>query len=546
MVSAANPHAVAAAAEMLARGGHAVDAAIAAHAVLGLVEPQSSGLGGSAFMLVFNRASGSLVTYDGRETAPAGATADMFVVDGQALGFREAWQSGIGVGVPGTVALYQHAHAADGKLPWADLFQPAIDLASNGFEVSPRMNGWLVRLHQAVNLEIAPTMAAYLYPGGEPLPVGFRLKNPAYAETLREITAGGGEAFYSGRIADAIVARAQAAPLPGSISAADIAGYKLRSREAICGAFREYRICSAPPPSSGVAHIMIAGIYDELLEDPDASQADRIQWFVDAQRLAYADRDRFVADPDFVDVPAAELIDPIYIAHRATERFAPDALPTHGNPSAVLGRDVAVWNYGADNTREAAGTSHFSIVDVYGNALAMTASVGAPFGSFRMTGGFLLNNQMADFARDPSPDGQLAANAVAPGKRPRSSMSPTIVFDRNDDLLMLTGSPGGNSIIAYTTKSILAVLDWGLSPQEAADFPNVIARGETVRVENTSELGMQIAADLTERGYNVQARAGENSGIHIIVVGEDGLEGAADRRREGRVQAVPSPLQVSQ
>ena len=538
MVSAANPHAVAAAAEILAKGGHAVDAAIAAHAVLGLVEPQSSGLGGSAFMLVYDRASDSLVVYDGREMAPAGATADMFMRDGEPMGFLDTWQSGFGVGVPGTVALYQLAHDTYGKLPWADLYRAAIELATDGFEVSPRLHNWLTRVQQVVNLDYGPVMADYLYPNRQPLPVGFLRKNPEYASTLNRIATEGGGAFYSGPIAEAIAARAQAAPHPGSISIVDIEKYEARTRDAICGAFRDDRICSVPPPSSGVAHIMIAGLYDQLLKDANASQADKIQLFVDAQRLAYADRDHFVADPDFVNVPVDALIDPQYIAHRATERFAPAAIPEHGDPAAVLKQSATGWNQGADTTREMVGTSHLSIIDVYGNAVSMTASVGAPFGSFRMTGGFLLNNQMSDFARNPTSNGQTVANVIAPGKRPRSSMSPTIIFDENGELLMLTGSPGGNSIIAYTTKTILAVLDWGFSAQAAADFPNIIARGESVRVENSVEPGAQIAADLAQRGYTVQERSGENSGVHIIVVHPDRLEGAADKRREGTVQAV--------
>ena len=538
MVSAANPHAVRAAADILAKGGHAVDAAIAAHAVLGLVEPQSSGLGGSAFMLVYERASDSLVVYDGRETAPAGATADMFMRDGEALGFRDTWQMGISVGVPGTVALYQVAHDTHGKLPWADLFEPAIAFAVDGFEVSPRMHNWLARLHPAVNLDHSPAMADYLYPGGEPLPVGFLRQNAGYANTLKRIAMEGSVAFYSGPIADSIVARVRELPDPGSMSGLDMANYNVKARDAVCGAFRDDTICSVPPPSSGVAHIMIAGLYNELSQDANASQVDKMRFFVDAQRLAYADRDQFVADPDFVNVPVDALIDSKYIAHRATERFAPAASPTPGDPAAVLGQDTAAWNRGADTTRETAGTSHVSIIDVYGNAVSMTASVGAPFGSLRMTGGFLLNNQMSDFARNPTENGHTAANAIAPGKRPRSSMSPAMIFDENEDLRMLTGSPGGNSIIAYTTKSILAVLDWGLTAQEAADFPNVIARGESVRVESSIEPGAEIAADLVRRGYNVQERAGENSGLHIIVVHPDHLEGAADHRREGTVQAI--------
>lgn len=535
MVSAANPHAVAAAAEMLAKGGHAVDAAIAAHAVLGLVEPQSSGLGGSVFMLVYERSRGELVTYDGRETAPASATPDMFMVDGKPLGFREAWQAGIAVGVPGAVAAYATAHEAHGKLEWQDILMPAIRLARDGFEVSPRMHNWLARMGQYVDLQHAPAASAYLYPDGEAAPVRYLRKNLEYADTLAAIAAGGAAAFYVGDIAGDIVARAGAAPMSGSMTVEDIAGYKAIARDPVCGAFRDDTICSMPPPSSGVANIMMAGLYDRLVAD-DASQADRLQAFVDAQRLAYADRDHYVADADFVDVPLDRLLGPAYLDRRAAERFAPDAVPTHGDPFAA--DEAAAFTWGPDTTVEVAGTSHLSIIDREGNSVALTASVGAPFGSFRLVRGFLLNNEMSDFARDPMSGGQTAANVIAPGKRPRSSMSPTIVFDENDEVLIVTGSPGGNSILAYTTKSILAVLDWQLTAQQAADFPNIVARGEKVRVEGADELGKSTAADLAGRGYVVEESQGENSGIHIIVVRSDSLEGAADKRREGTVEAI--------
>lgn len=539
MVSAANPHAVAAAADVLAAGGHAVDAAIAAHAVLGLVEPESSGLGGSAFMMVYERKTRSLVVYDGRETAPAGARADMFLKgDGEPLGFREAWQTGLAVGVPGTVALYEAAHEAHGRLPWPELLEPAIGLADRGFEVSPKLHNWLARLAPMVDAGRSPDAHAYFYPDGEPLPVGYVRDNPEYARTLRAIALEGADAFYRGEIALDIASRAQAQPMPGPLVPADLARYDVVARPAVCGPFREYRACSAPPPSSGVAQIMILNLYDRLL-DEDAQESGRLKAFVDAQRLAYADRDRYVADADFVEVPIAGLIHPDYLDLRAAQRFAPDETPAAGDPGAVLGRTALLRRFGPDATLEAAGTSHFSIVDSYGNAVAMTASVGAPFGSLRMVHGFLLNNEMSDFARSPTEDGRPAANAIEPGKRPRSSMSPTMLFGDDGELFLATGSPGGNSIVAYVAKSILGVLDWGLTAPEAADFPNIIARGATVRVENTDEHGQAIADTLAGLGYDVQESQGENSGIHLIVVRPDRLEGAADSRREGEVRAIP-------
>jgi gamma-glutamyltranspeptidase / glutathione hydrolase len=268
---------------------------------------------------------------------------------------------------------------------------------------------------------------------------------------------------------------------------------------------------------------------------PASSQADKLAAFVDAQRLAYADRDHYIGDPDAVAVPLDDLLNPIYLKQRATERFAPDATPTPGDPTKVLGGKPLAGVWARDTTTEIAGTTHLSIIDGMGNAVSMTATVEAPFGSARLVHGFLLNNEMTDFAREVAADGKPQANAIAPGRRPRSSMSPTMVFDANGDLLMVTGSPGGNSIPAYVAKSILGVLDWGLDAQGAADFPNIIARGQKVRVEIAEPEGKVIADDLAARGYVVQEREGENSGLHLIVVNPEGLDGAADKRREGIV-----------
>ncbi len=544
MVSAAHPHAVAAASAMLARGGHAVDAAIAAHAVLGLVEPESSGLGGSGFMLVYRRGDEVPVLYDGRETAPGGASADMFVVDGQPLGFREAWQTGISIGVPGTVAMYRAAHDDYGRLPWRDLFQPAIRLAREGFEVSPKLARWLERLQPLVSAERTPAAAAYLYPQGMPMPVGYRRDNPAYADTLSRIAIEGPAAFYTGDIAADIVAGARQEPLPGALSPADLATYEAVRRDAVCGRFRAGRICSAPPPSSGIAQIMIADLYDRLLALPSDGRSDadaRLLAFVDAQRLVYADRDHYIADPDFVAVPVAALIDPAYLAQRSRERAAPSVTPAAGDLSGLAGVSDAELPRAAGSAGEAPGTSHLSIVDTDGNAVSLTASVGAPFGSLRFVRGFLLNNEMSDFSRSPAERDGGVANAVAPGKRPRSSMSPTMVFGGDGELFMVGGSPGGNSIVAYVAKSILAVMDWGLTAQQAADYPNVIARGESVRVESTDDVGRSIAETLSAAGYDVRESDGENSGLHLIVVRPGGLEGAADRRRDGAVESVALP-----
>ncbi|MEL7022866.1 MAG: gamma-glutamyltransferase [Pseudomonadota bacterium] len=537
MATAANPHAVAAATEMLKRGGHAVDAAIAAHAVLGLVEPQSSGLGGGGFMLVYEREDDGLTFFDGREMAPAGATVDMFMRDGEVMNFFEAWQSGKAIGVPGAVAMYKLAHDQHGKLPWADLFQPAIRLATDGFEVSPRLAGFLPAMAERSRLDEAPGSAEYFYPGGEPLQAGDLRKNPEYAATLTRIAEEGPSAFYSGEIAQAIVAAAQSEPNAGSLTLEDFGNYKALTREVICGEFRDMKICTPSPPSSGGAQIMIAALYDHLSIDAE-NRSDKIAAWVDAQRLAYADRDHYFGDPDEVDIPLADLLDPAYLKHRATERFAPDAAPTPGDPGAVLRGEPTAAVFGVDTTEEAAGTTHLSIIDQEGNAVSMTATVEAPFGTQRWAKGFVLNNEMTDFAREVPADGSRPANAIAPNRRPRSSMSPSMIFDSDGDLLMVTGSPGGNSIPAYVSKTIIGVLDWGLSAQEAVDHPNLVARGEKVRVEISVEPGKSTADDLAARGYNVQEREGENSGLHVIVISDDALDGAADKRREGIVEAI--------
>ncbi|MFT5210460.1 MAG: gamma-glutamyltranspeptidase/glutathione hydrolase [Flavobacterium sp.] len=539
MATAANPHAVKAAIKMLEKGGHAVDAVIAAHAVLGLVEPQSSGIGGGAFMLVFNREGRKLSFHDGREMSPAGAKVDMFMSDGKVMGFVEAWQSGKAIGVPGAIALYKHAHELHGKLPWASLFQPAIELARNGFVVSPRLAGMLPRIQKVSDLSKNPGASEYFFPNGVALQAGVLLKNPEYADTLEQVSLVGIEAFYSGDIAKAIAAAAQAAPRPGSLTVEDLAAYKVIDREVICGDFRDVDICTTSPPSSGGAQIMIAGLYDHLSANAQ-SQSDKIAAFVDAQRLAYADRDHYFGDPDEIAIPIDDLLNPVYLKHRATEKIAPGAKPTPGDPNSVLHNKSAFNMWSADTTQEISGTTHLSIVDSEGNAVAMTATVEAPFGSSRWVGGFLLNNEMTDFARAVPDDGTKVANAIAPHRRPRSSMSPTMVFDAKGDLLMVTGSPGGNSIPAYVAKSILAVVDWGMDAQASVDFTNIIARGEKVRVDVSSEEGKLIAQDLKSRGYQVLERDGENSGLHVIVVKDEGLDGAADKRREGIVMSVPS------
>ncbi|MEK9893050.1 MAG: gamma-glutamyltransferase family protein, partial [Pseudomonadales bacterium] len=476
--------------------------------------------------------------YDGRETAPAGAKIDMFMGEDGVLGFFEAVQSGHAIGTPGAVRLYEMVHARHGRLPWAALFQPALTLAREGFIVSPRLAGYLPFMAERTRLAINPGVKDYFFPGGEALEAGALLTNPEYAETLERLATEGADAFYKGTIAEAIVEAAALAPRPGTLTLEDLAQYEAVERPVICGPFRDLRICTTTPPSSGGAQIMIANLYDHLLPS-EPSQMDRIQAFVDAQRLAYADRDHYFGDPDEVDIPLDALMNPNYLRARALERFAPDALPTPGDPSPFAANQNTVSHFGRDTTEEIAGTTHLSIIDQEGNAVSMTATVEGPFGSQRWAKGFVLNNEMTDFARAVPETGERLANAVAPNRRPRSSMSPTMVVNDANDLVLVTGSPGGNSIPAYVAKTLLGVLDWGMTAQEAADAPNIIARGEKVRVEVGEPGGQAIADGLNEKGYLVQAREGENSGLHLIHINESGLDGAADKRREGVVRQLP-------
>ena len=444
-------------------------------------------------------------------------------------------------GVPGAIALYKSAHDTYGRMDWASNFESAIELADTGFVVSPRLATVLAsdRLRQFLRLDDHPVSAAYFYPEGEPLAEGAVRDNPEYAETLRRVATEGIDAFYKGEIPAAIVAALAEEPRPGAMSVEDIESYEVKVRPPICGNWREYEICSAPPPSSGgITQNAITGLYDRLVPEGATEPEVLMRAFVDAQRLAYADRDHYVADADFVQVPSLDLINPKYLDVRATEVFEPGAVPTPGDPGVALGGNPMVGMWGQDPTEDAPGTTHLSIIDAEGNAVAMTATVEAAFGNSRMVHGFLLNNELTDFAREPRKSNLPVANAPGPKKRPRSSMSPTIIFDAEGEVKMVTGSPGGNSIVAYTAKSIVGVLAWGKTPQEAVALPNVIARGESVGVEVDREGGQEVADDLKALGYNVEERRGENSGLHVILVTEDGLQGGADPRREGVATAL--------
>ncbi|MEE2565838.1 gamma-glutamyltransferase [Hyphobacterium marinum] len=521
MVAAANPHAVEAGLDALRNGGNAMDAAIAVQTVLSLVEPQSSGLGGGAFMLYRDAATGEITVYDGRERAPMAADETLWLdEEGEPLPFLTAWTSGRAVGVPGVIAMLAMAHEDHGARDWAENFTFAERLAEDGFAISPRLHSLILRAQQIGPIEDLPASGAYFFDeNGNAFPVGHVLANPDYAESLRLIAADWRN-FYEGPLAAEIVAAVGAGDVPGAMTLDDLAAYTPVRRAAICRDYRGYDVCSAPPPASGgIALNQILGLlepYDMAATGPETEEGWRR--FIEASRLAYADRDAYVAAPEAMTVTPGALLDEDYIAARA----------------ALIDRDTAIPHVPAGEP-DIPGTSHFVIVDAHGNVVSMTATVEFLFGSNRMAGGFFLNNQMTDFNFDPrDEDGRLHPNAPGSGKVPRSSMSPTIILDGEGEFYMGVGSPGGSSIIAYVAKTIVGVIDWGLTPQAAIELPNVVARGDVVRVEETYPA--ELLEALADKGFQLDANRSENSGLHAIRRLDDGtLDGGADPRREGVV-----------
>ena len=530
MVAAANPHAAEAGLAILRAGGSALDAAIAMQMVLNVVEPQSSGIGGGAFLLHYDKGRGKVRAYDGRETAPAAATPDLFLdATGAPLGFYDAVVGGRSVGVPGLVAMLEMAHRAHGTLPWRELFAPAIRLAEAGFPVSPRLNA-LAEQDEFLRLDRESRALFYLW-YGKAKPVGARLTNPALAETLHRIAQGGAAAFYRGEIAHDIVTAVRAVRAnPGRLDEADLAAYQAKERTPVCAPYRRWRVCGMPPPTSGgLTTLAILGILSHFDLAPLApGSAEAVHLISEASRLAFADRALYIADSDFTDVPITGLLDAGYLAERARlidpwrsrGRAQPGALPLRKSERPAPSPSL-----------EGASTTHLSVIDSAGNAVTMTSSIESAFGSRLMTRGFLLNNQLTDFSFVPELDGIAVANRVEPGKRPRSSMAPTLVFDEAGDLVMVIGSPGGSRIITYVVKTIVAVLDWRLDIQAAIALPHHTNRnGATDLEEGTGLAALQ--AELSARGHEVKVRP-LTSGLHGIVVTPSGLEGGADPRREG-------------
>lgn len=528
-VIAANPLAAQAGQDILKRGGSAIDAAIAVQAMLSLVEPQSSGVGGGAFLTYYDGASGKLTVYDGRETAPAQASPSMFLgPDGKPLGYRDAVVSGRATGVPGAVAMLALVHDEHGALDWNSLFSAAERTAEEGFVISPRLGRFLGMGFP--QLATADAAAYFSGPDGNRLTTGDRLKNPEYAAFLRRLAANGPDALYRGSTAAKIVSKTRSAPLEGRMTLSDLADYRPIKREALCNSYRSYRVCVPPPPSSGVGLLQLLS----MLEKTDIASrgpGDAQAWFLfaEASRLMYADRDQYVADPAFVSVPVEGLLEPAYVSSRvALISDTASARPEAGNPHGAV-------QAARDNTREPAGTSHFIVRDAQGNVVSITTTVESIFGTGRMVDGFFLNNQLTDFSFSPTDaKGHPAVNAVAPGKRPRSSMTPTILLDNDGKFAGAIGSAGGNSILAYVAKSLVGAIDWNLSMQEALALPNLVARGSNFGGE-VDKFDPAVLEGLVARGVDLKPGQGEDSGVHAVMIRDGKVDGGFDPRREGVV-----------
>jgi gamma-glutamyltranspeptidase/glutathione hydrolase len=529
MVAAAHPLAVDAGLRMLAQGGSAIDAAITVQLVLNLVEPHASGLGGGAYLLYYDRASKRIHAYDGRETAPSAATAELFLdAGGKPMPFRQAVVGGRSVGVPGVARLIELAHHPHGRLPRKNELETALTLAENGYPLSERVHRILARVPELA--QDPEARALYFRSDGSPKPAGAELRNPELAATLRTLATDGAEAFYRGAIAHDIAARARAHPTnPGTLREEDLAAYAVREVEPLCRPYRTFRVCGMPPSSSGgIAVLQMLGIlarFDLGALRPGSSQA--VHLMAEAGRLAFADRNRYVADDRFVRVPVDGLLDPAYLRARSA-LIRPEASMKHAEAGTPSGAPLAR----ADSVSLSEnGTSHLSIVDGDGNAVSMTTTIESSFGSRLMVRGFLLNNQLTDFDFVPRRDGMPVANRVEPGKRPRSSMAPTLVFDANDTLLLVIGSPGGSLIINYVLKALVAILDWNMDVQAAIDAPNVGSRNGPTELERGTA-AEPLAATLAAMGHPIRVMD-MTSGLHGILRTREGWSGGADPRREG-------------
>ncbi|GAA03039.1 gamma-glutamyltransferase [Photobacterium leiognathi] len=532
MIAAANKYASEAGADVLSKGGSAVDAMITAQLVLGLVEPQSSGIGGGGFLVYWDNDNNQMTTFDGRETAPFAATPRLFQDNqGKPLKFYDAVVGGRSVGTPGTIKLLWRSHEQYGKLAWKSLFLPAIKLAKEGFVVSPRLAAMIEK--DANNLSRYPATKAYFFDNdGNPIKAGTKLTNPAYANTLLQIADYGPKAFYQGDIARDIVATVQQAEgNPGVLNTMDLASYSVKQREPICAPYRQYKVCGMGPPSSGALTLgqILAMLNHYPLDKLGADNVESWRLIGDASRLAFADRSRYMADSDYVPMPTRGLLDPAYLAQRAALLQGKQAL-TKVEPGSPP------WNHAQKQTSNEAlelpSTTHLSIVDEEGNVVSLTSTIENSFGSRLMVRGFLLNNELTDFSFRSQIDGVPIANRIEPGKRPRSSMTPTIVMKDNQPVLTI-GSPGGSQIIGYVAKTLVAYLDWGMDLQQAINLPNMNNRFGTFELEQDTA-ATAWAPKLEKLGYKTQIKD-LNSGIQAISIAPELLTGAADPRREGKV-----------
>jgi gamma-glutamyltranspeptidase/glutathione hydrolase len=531
MIATANPLATETGFNILQQGGSAVDAAIAAQMVLGLTEPQSSGIGGGALLLLYDGTQ--VVAFDGRETAPAAATPDRFLdVQGKPLALRDAVVGGRSVGVPGVLKMLDMAHRQYGKLPWTTLLQPAMRLAEEGFPISRRLHLLLVSDQYLRHGE--PARSYFYQADGTPKAIGTCLSNPDYAQVLRLLAAQGAAAFYRGKLVEDMVQAVRQHPTrPGDLTAADFAAYEAKQRQPLQGTYRGYTVYGMPPPSAGgIAVLQILGILEHFdLQRYQPLAADSVHLLAEAGRLAYADRARYAADSDFEDVPVAGLLDRPYLAARSRLIRMTQSL---GSAQPGEPGHTKASQFGDDQALEWPSTSHISIVDAQGHALAMTTSIEAAFGSRIMVNGYLLNNQLTDFSFVPTDHGQPVANRIAARKRPRSAMAPMLVFDQPGQFTMAVGSPGGSAIINYVAQTLIAMLDWHLDPQQAVSLPHYGSRNGPTELEQGRHLE-GLVAQLETRGHTI-ALMDMTSGLAAIRKTEDGYAGGADPRREGAVK----------